>query len=89
MGDASVLSSLTKRGVPRCQRELRFTRARSGYELRGAFSTGPQLWGVLALWREKKRPDFGAREVAFVRRVAPHIAAGLRATSALKRSLKP
>jgi hypothetical protein len=52
-----------------------------GYELRGAFSTGTQLWGGLALWREKGRPDFGAREVAFVRRVAPHIAAGLRATT--------
>jgi DNA-binding CsgD family transcriptional regulator/GAF domain-containing protein len=52
-----------------------------GYELRGAFSTGPQLWGGLALWREKGRPDFAAREIAFVRRVAPHIAAGLRAAT--------
>jgi hypothetical protein len=39
-----------------------------GYELRGAFSTGTQLWGGLALWREKGRPDFVAREVAFMRR---------------------
>ena len=52
-----------------------------GYELRGAFSTGTQLWGGLALWREKGRPDFAARQVAFMRRVAPHIAAGLRAAS--------
>src|SRR5215213_4231880 len=52
-----------------------------GYELRGAFSTGTQLWGGLALWREKGRPDFAAREVAFVRRVAPHIASGLRAAT--------
>jgi DNA-binding CsgD family transcriptional regulator len=52
-----------------------------GYELRGAFSTGSQLWGGLALWREKGHPDFTARQVAFVRRVAPHIAAGLRAAS--------
>jgi DNA-binding CsgD family transcriptional regulator len=51
------------------------------YELRGAFSTGAQLWGGLALWREKGRPDFAARQVAFVRRVAPHVAAGLRAAS--------
>jgi DNA-binding CsgD family transcriptional regulator len=51
------------------------------YELRGAFSTGAQLWGGLALWREKGRPDFAAREVAFMRRVAPHIAAGLRAAT--------
>src|SRR5215212_8839661 len=52
-----------------------------GYELRGAFSTGPQLWGGLALWREKGRPDFAAREIAFVRRIAPYIAAGLRAAT--------
>jgi DNA-binding CsgD family transcriptional regulator len=52
-----------------------------GYELRGAFSTGAQLWGGLCLSREKGRPDFAARDVAFVRRAAPHIAAGLRAAS--------
>jgi hypothetical protein len=46
-----------------------------------AFSTGTQLWGGLALWREKGRPDFAARQVALMRRVAPHIAAGLRAAS--------
>jgi DNA-binding CsgD family transcriptional regulator len=57
-----------------------------GYELRGAFSTGTQLWGGLALWREKGRPDFAAREVAFVRRTAPHIAIGLRAAT-LQREL--
>jgi DNA-binding CsgD family transcriptional regulator len=52
-----------------------------GYELRGAFSTGTQLWGGLCLSREKGRPDFAAREVAFVRRVAPHLGAGLRAAT--------
>jgi len=53
-----------------------------GYELRGAFSTGStQLWGGLCLSREKGRPDFAAREVAFVRRVAPHLGAGLRAAT--------
>ena len=53
-----------------------------GYELRGAFSTGStQLWGGLCLTREKRRPDFAAREVAFVRRVAPHLGAGLRAVT--------
>jgi DNA-binding CsgD family transcriptional regulator len=57
-----------------------------GYELRGAFSTGAQLWGGLCLSREEGRPDFTAREVTFVRRVAPHIAAGLRAAT-LQREL--
>ena len=58
-----------------------------GYELRAAFSTGStQLWGGLCLSREKGQPDFTAREVGFVRRVAPHIAAGLRAAT-LQREL--
>ena len=57
-----------------------------GYELRGAFSTGTQLWGGLCLSREKGRPDFAAREVALMRRVAPHLGAGLRAAT-LQREL--
>lgn len=53
-----------------------------GHELRGAFSTSrTQLWGGLCLSREKGRPDFEAREVAFIRRVAPHMGAGLRAAT--------
>ena len=53
-----------------------------GYELRGAFSTGStELWGGLCLTREKGRPDFEARAVAFVRRVAPHLGASLRAAT--------
>ena len=52
-----------------------------GYELRGAFTTGTQLWGGLCLSREKGRPDFDARAVAFIRRVAPHLGAGLRAAT--------
>jgi GAF domain-containing protein len=52
-----------------------------GYELRGAFTTGTQLWGGLCLSREKGRSDFEAREVAFMRRIAPHLGAGLRAAT--------
>ena len=53
-----------------------------GYELRGAFSTGTtELWGGLCLAREKGRPDFDARAVAFIRRVVPHLGAGLRAAT--------
>jgi DNA-binding CsgD family transcriptional regulator len=53
-----------------------------GYELRGALTTGAtELWGGLCLTREKGRPDFDAREVAFMRRVAPHLGAGLRAAT--------
>ncbi len=52
-----------------------------GYELRGALSTGSELWGGLCLTREKGRPDFEAREVTFSHRVAPHVGAGLRAAT--------
>jgi DNA-binding CsgD family transcriptional regulator len=58
-----------------------------GYELRGVLGTGTQVWGGLALWRAKGRPDFTAREVAFVRRVVPHLGAGLRA-AALKQEVQ-
>jgi len=58
--------------------------------LRGALRPPPPItsqvdviWFQLALWREKGSPDFGTREVAFVRRVAPHVAAGLRAATLL------
>ena len=52
-----------------------------GYEMRGAFAAGTELWGGLCLSREKGRPDFAAREVAFMRRVASHFGAGLRAAT--------
>lgn len=52
-----------------------------GYELRGALSTDTELWGGLCLTREKGRPDFESREVAFLRRTVPHLGAGLRAAT--------
>jgi DNA-binding CsgD family transcriptional regulator len=55
-----------------------------GYELRGAFTTRAELWGALCLSREKGIPDFVARELAFIRRIAPHLGAGLRAATLLQ-----
>ena len=52
-----------------------------GYEMRGALSIGTELWGGLCLTRGKGRPDFESRGVAFMRRIAPHLGAGLRAAS--------
>jgi DNA-binding CsgD family transcriptional regulator len=52
-----------------------------GFELRSALSTGTNLWGGLCLSREKGRLDFETREVTFIRRIAPHVAAGLRAAT--------
>jgi DNA-binding CsgD family transcriptional regulator len=79
---AGLLSEATKGKLEQAPRYRELVGPEGyGYELRGAFSTDTQLWGGLALWREKGRPDFAAREVAFVRRVAPHLGVGLRAAT--------
>ncbi len=49
------------------------------HELRGAFALDGELWGSVTAMRERGSPDFDAREVAFFSRVAPHLAAGLKA----------
>jgi DNA-binding CsgD family transcriptional regulator len=52
-----------------------------GYELRGFSAVGREFWGHLNLDRERGRPDFDAREVALVRRITPHLGAGLKAST--------
>jgi DNA-binding CsgD family transcriptional regulator len=74
----------------RLERALRY-REVSGpagldYELRGVFTSNRELWGAINLWRERGRSDFSAREVAFLRRVAPHLGAGLRASVLLSQA---
>ena len=59
-----------------------------GYELRAFSAVGREFWGHLNLDRERGRPDFGAREVALVRRISPHLGAGLK-TSALRSQAAP
>ena len=49
-----------------------------GDELRAALVSGGRCWGVLCLHREDGRMGFEAEEIAEVRRLAPHIAEGLR-----------
>lgn len=48
-----------------------------GHELGGAFIDG-RLWGGMDLIRESGSPDFSAREVSLLRRIAPHVGAGLK-----------
>jgi DNA-binding CsgD family transcriptional regulator len=50
-----------------------------GYEARGVFTVSQELWGAICAIRERGRPDFSHREVAFLGRVAPHLGAGLKA----------
>lgn len=48
-----------------------------GHELSANF-VDRQLWGGLDLIRDAGRPDFTSRETALVRRIAPHVGAGLK-----------
>ena len=58
-----------------------------GHEARGVFTVSRELWGAMCAVRERGRPDFGPHEVAFLRRIAPHLGAGLKA--AVLRSQAP
>jgi hypothetical protein len=75
----------------RLERSLRYRELMEplgfGYELRGVFTAGSELWGAIDVRREKGRPDFEAREIMLFRRVAPHLGAGLKA--AVLRSQTP
>ena len=51
-----------------------------GYELGGAFVDG-SLWGSMDLIRESGDSNFDGSEVALIRRIAPHVGAGLKAAA--------
>jgi DNA-binding CsgD family transcriptional regulator len=51
-----------------------------GDELRAVLRTGSLCWGCLCLHRERGAPGFSATEARFVADLAPHLAAGLRAS---------
>jgi DNA-binding CsgD family transcriptional regulator len=52
-----------------------------GHEARGVFTVSQELWGGICAIRERGRPDFSPREVALLRRTAPHLSAGLKAAA--------
>ena len=49
-----------------------------GDELRAVLISGRQCWGAICLHREDAEHGFDDREVDIVRRIAPHLAEGLR-----------
>jgi DNA-binding CsgD family transcriptional regulator len=51
------------------------------HEVRGVFALDGELWGSVSALREPASADFDAREVSFFRRIAPHLAAGLKAAA--------
>ena len=57
-----------------------------GHEARGVFTASGELWGAICAIRERGRPDFSAREVAVMRRIAPHLGAGFKAAALRSRA---
>jgi DNA-binding CsgD family transcriptional regulator len=51
-----------------------------GDELRVVLRAGRHSWGVMCLHRENATAGFGARDIAVVRRIGPHLAEGMRRT---------
>ena len=82
----AVLSEAT---AGRLERSLRYRELLRpfgfGHELSGVF-VDRSLWGSIDLLREAGRADFSQREVALVRRLAPHVGAGLRAAALRSRA---
>jgi DNA-binding CsgD family transcriptional regulator len=52
-----------------------------GEELRGVFTTGDGLWGGIEVFRSRGSSGFTPREVALLRRITPHLGAGLKAAA--------
>ena len=57
-----------------------------GYEVRGACMAGRERWGGIELIRERGDPDFDTQEVRLLRRIVPHLGAGLRASALLSQA---
>lgn len=57
-----------------------------GDELRAALITGGDCWGFLCLHRDRAGPQFTSAETAFLARLTPHIALGLRKALLLGRA---
>jgi DNA-binding CsgD family transcriptional regulator len=69
----------------RLERSLRYRAALAPrgfqFDLRAVFTSGRAHWGGVTLFRERGGRDFTASEAALVRRLAPHLAAGLKAAA--------
>jgi DNA-binding CsgD family transcriptional regulator len=53
------------------------------HEMRTVLTTGGALWGFCCLLRGRGTASFRERDKAFMRRIAPHVAAGLRTAALL------
>jgi DNA-binding CsgD family transcriptional regulator len=57
------------------------------HELRGVFALDGEMWGSISANREPASPDFDARDLSFFHRIAPHLAAGLKAATLHSKAL--
>ncbi len=91
-GDVNKFATLARRGDPVtsldraiCRRRAdsaRYREIMAGLglvdELRAALITGHECWGVLCLHRTDAEAGFSAQDLAVLRKIAPHLAEGLR-----------
>ena len=83
-----LLSETTQGALERSLRYRELLRPYGfGYELGGAFVDG-HLWGGMDLIREEGDPDFDGSEAALVKRIAPHVGAGLKAAALRSRATR-
>src|ERR671917_208989 len=60
-----------------------------GDELRAALVVGSKCWGFMCLHRERSSPNFTPAEAAFLAKLTPHLAEGLRTTLLLGDAQEP
>lgn len=79
------VESLSEATGGRPERSLRYREQLEpmgfAHEVSTVFADGGGLWGVMDLSRRAGAPDFAPREVRLLKRVAPHVGAGLKAAA--------
>ncbi|MGH3086099.1 MAG: LuxR C-terminal-related transcriptional regulator [Rubrobacteraceae bacterium] len=83
----ALLSEATGGNLERALRYREITGSLGlGNEMFGVSTLGREHWGTMCLIRERGRPDFDAREVELLRRITPHLGAGLKAAVLCKQA---